>query len=63
MTLAVAQLLGALAHQAQEGAPRPRHVHRALGGYEFWPSSLQTKRYIDGQLETDIRAKPQRRGP
>ena len=41
----------------------PDYVHRALGGYDFWPSSLQTRRYNDGKKETVIRAKPSRRGP
>jgi len=51
------------AYQSTLIVSAPDYVHRALGGYDFWPSSLQTRRFIDGRKETDIRPQRQRRGP
>ncbi|MFG0306056.1 MAG: hypothetical protein ACF8Q5_07560 [Phycisphaerales bacterium JB040] len=51
------------AYQSTLIVKAPDYVHRALGGYSFWPSSLQTKRFEDGRQETDIRPQRQRRGP
>lgn len=41
----------------------PDYLHRALGGYDFWPSKLQSKRYADGRLETTIRPQRLPKGP
>ncbi|MFT5422538.1 MAG: hypothetical protein ACI89L_000303 [Phycisphaerales bacterium] len=41
----------------------PDYVHRALGGYDFWPSALQSKRFEDGRLETTVRPKRTPKGP